>query len=140
MGAGRPTRLSKEMIALAREYLEDTRSMSSHTLLPTVEGMALHLHVWKDSLYDWSAAGEKDDATALQREFFHVFKELQQAQANKLIQNGLAGRYNATITSLMMSKHGYVRQTDVTTNGKDLPTPILGGVSVRSDPSDAQAS
>lgn len=128
--------MTKDLIAKANAYLEETISMSSHTLLPTVEGLALELDVWRDTLYAWAARGQEADATELQKEFSNILKRLQQAQANKLIQNSLAGRYNATIASLMMSKHGYVRQTDVTSGGKELPTPILGGVSVRPDNSD----
>lgn len=34
-----------------------------------------------------------------------------------------------------LANNGWKQQIDLTTNGKDLPTPILGGVSVRSDDS-----
>ena len=46
------------------------------------------------------------------------------AQASQLIQNGLVNNYNATITKLMLTKHGYrdKQEVDHTTDGK----PIAG--------------
>lgn len=38
-----------------------------------------------------------------------------------------------------LANHGWKQQIDVTTNGKDLPTPILGGMSVYRDDSDKEA-
>lgn len=37
-------------------------------------------------------------------------------------------------------KHGGIKQVDITTNGKDLPTPILGGGIVPSDDSNPEDS
>lgn len=39
-----------------------------------------------------------------------------------------------------LAKHGWKQQVDVTTNGKDLPTPILGGNFVPGNDSDDQTS
>lgn len=37
-----------------------------------------------------------------------------------------------------LAKHGWKQQLDITTNGKDLPTPILGGLSVQRDDSNQE--
>ena len=42
-----------------------------------------------------------------------------------LIAKGLKGEFNASITKLMLTKHGYTDKQDVTTGGKELPTPII---------------
>lgn len=128
MPGGRPTKLTKELIAEAYGYLEATGSFLPNALLPTVEGLALRLRISRDTVYAWC---ELDDELA--REFSDIVKELKDSQAEKLIQKSLAGYYNPTIAKLILSgKHGYVEKqaTDLTTNGKELPAPILGAASV----------
>lgn len=79
--------------------------------LPTIEGLAVHLKVARDTLYDWASKYP---------EFSDILEQLKAAQATQLIQNGLVGNYNSTITKLMLTKHGYTDRTDVTTDGKAL--------------------
>lgn len=127
MPAGRPTLLTDELKQQARDYLKRDGSFASQ-LIVTIEGLALDLRCNRDSLYKW----EKED-----EEFSDILEELRQLQANRLLQYGLKNMYNPTITKLMLSKHDYIekRQEDHTTNGKDLPTPILGGVTNDKDQS-----
>lgn len=113
---GRPTKLTDELIDHAWEYLESCSSMGTHQLLPTIEGLALTLHCNKDTMYEWEKQNEH---------FSDVLRELRDTQANKLMQNSLMNRYNPTISKLMLSKHGYIEQKDITSDGKALPTPIL---------------
>ena len=116
---GRPSKLTPEMFEEANVYLDETCSMSVNTLLPTIEGLALCLHIHRDSLYKWAEEN---------KDFSDILERLRQSQAQKILQNSMLNRYNSTISKLMLSKHGYIEQKDVTTNGKDLPTPILGGL------------
>ena len=111
--AGRPTKLTPELKEEAKAYLEEL-NVSISTLLPTVEGMALRLGISRDTIYEW----EKQD-----KQFSDIVNDLRSKQGEKLIQNALAGRYNASIAKLILSgKHGYIEQsaTDITTNGKDV--------------------
>lgn len=143
----RPTKLTKELVDQAREFV--SKRKADRILLPTIEGLASELGISRETIYDWS---EKPDAASaavadslgaetkktlmLRDEFSDIVSELKAAQAEKLIQLGLSGRYNASITKLILSgKHGYVekQQTDLTTNGKDLPSPILGGITKDGD-------
>lgn len=110
---GRPTKLTEELVGQAWEYLESCSSMGTHQLLPTIEGLALTLHISKETMYQWEK--ENDD-------FSDVLRELRDTQANKLMQNSLMNRYNSTISKLMLSKHGYIeqRQDDITSGGEKL--------------------
>jgi len=115
---GRPTKLTAELIYKAREHVE-AFDVSTYTLLPTIEGLALELRISRDTVYEW----EKENT-----DFSDIVTELRAKQANKLIQNSLAGKYNASIAKLILSgKHGYVEKSeqDLTTNGKDIIQPIL---------------
>jgi hypothetical protein len=108
---GRPTILNDDLVNQAWEYLDNCSEVSNGSLLPTIEGLALSLHCHRDTLYSW--AEENTD-------FSDILEELKQAQAQKLMQNGLYNRYNPTIAKLLLSKHGYIEQKDVTSGGEKL--------------------
>lgn len=108
---GRPTKLTPELIGIAINYLADTSVMGVHALLPTIEGLALRLDISRDTLYSW----EREN-----REFSYIISQLRQAQAEKIIQNAMIGRYNPNISKLLLSKHGYIEQSDVTSGGQPI--------------------
>lgn len=121
---GRPTLYSPEINDLAQEYLclcEDTeiaRDSGQRTeyklnvKLPTVEGLSVYLNVSRDTIYEWAKHYP---------EFSDTLDELKARQADKLINQGLAGNYNSTIAKLMLSSnHGMREKSDVTSNEKDI--------------------
>jgi hypothetical protein len=133
---GRPVEYDEEtVIAKGRAYLDScvdeieeyhkTRGEKSdgyerlvRVKLPTIEGLALAIGIHKDTIYDW----EKKYPT-----FSDLTNDLRAKQADALINNGLSGDYNPLLSKLLLSKHGYkeATETDVTSGGKALPTPIL---------------
>lgn len=134
MANGRPTILNEDLLKKAEEYLS-----SCIGKLPTKEGLALYLHVSRDTIYAWGRGTE-----GLEAKFSYIFDKIMAEQGERLIQGGLYGKFNPTITKMMLSKHGYIEQTatDLTTKGKEMPAPILGGLgkNVRPDDSDSQDS
>lgn len=74
--------------------------------------MAVFLGVNRSTLYLWA---EKYP------EFSDILEQAMARQAQALIENGLTGAFNSTITKLMLTKHGYTDRQDVTTAGKELP-------------------
>lgn len=104
---GRPTKLSKEKLETARQYISDNDTMNPTALLPTVERLSIILDVHRDTLYEWA------DKNA---EFSDILRHLMAVQGDKLLQNSLIGRYNPVITKLMLSKHGYVDKQEVDQN------------------------
>jgi hypothetical protein len=85
--------------------------------LPTLEGLAVHLGVSRQTLYDWGTPGGE----RYQPDFSDILEQLMAAQ---LVQNGLVNNYNPIITKLMLTTHSYrdKQEVDHTTNGK----PIAG--------------
>lgn len=123
-GFGRPTKLDDELLKKAWDYVKTT-SEFSYQLLPTIEGLSLAMKVRRETIYAW----EKDDVNA---EFSNIVKQLRSAQAEKLIQMSLAGRYNPMISKLMLSKHGYVEKSEVD-NKVEVVQPILGAATKKLD-------
>jgi hypothetical protein len=80
-----------------------------NSYLPTIEGLAVHLGVARQTLYDWT--DPKSDR--FHEEFSDILEQLKAAQASQLIQNGLVNNYNSTITKLMLTKHGYNDKSEV---------------------------
>jgi hypothetical protein len=122
MTTGRPTEY--DAVKIAKATSKYIAACKSQFYLPTVEGLAVHLCVARQTLYDW--ANSKSDR--YHPEFSDILEALLAAQGSQLIQNGLKGEYNSTITKLMLTKHGYTDKQDITSGGEKLPTPILASV------------
>lgn len=104
----RPTDYGPQIVEQAEAFvlqrLEEKR-------LPTIEGLAVHLGVSRDTLYAWE--GEH-------AEFSDMLEFLRATQGDELITNGLSGKYNASMSRLLLTKHGYRESSDITTNGQSL--------------------
>lgn len=121
---GRPTKLTTGLIERANEYIESIW-MKEGSVIPTVEGLALYLGTSRRNIYQWAEDIEQ---------FSHTLEWLQALQSRVLQDKGLTGEFNSNITKLILSaKHQFVERQDVTTDGKALPTPILGGVTKDGD-------
>ncbi|MCA1565833.1 MAG: DNA-packaging protein [Acidobacteria bacterium] len=118
---GRPTKLTADLIEVANAYLDLNDQLGPAALLPTIERLALTLGVHRDTLRVWGDESQ---------EFSAILERLRASQADKLLQNGLTGRYNSTIVKLVLTKHGYVEKQEVDQNVKgnvtfvnDVPRP-----------------
>lgn len=139
----RPTDYNQEIVQKSKEYLDrcidqeydwtkssgDKSTSYEHRVkvkLPSVEGLARYLGVARSAVYVWAERHQ---------EFKDILEDILAEQAERLINNGLSGDYNSTISKLILTKHGYSdkSETDLTTKGKELPTPILGGISLKDD-------
>jgi hypothetical protein len=132
--AGRPTKYSEDILAATLKYVDGaedrfstfTKSYSAtgesferlvEAGLPTVEGLALELHVHRDTIQEWRKE---------HKPFSVALELLDQKQRQMLIKGGLSGYYNPLITKLVLSaNHGMKEKTDVTTDDKPLPQPII---------------
>lgn len=112
----RPLEYGPSIIKKAEEYLgncvddveEQTIGMSSKgtelfknkvkVRLPSKGGLAVYLDVARDTLYEWANKYP---------EFSDIMERLGAIQEERLMNNGLSGDYNPTITKVLLTKHGY---------------------------------
>lgn len=80
----------------------------SNVKVPTIEGLALHLKVRTQTLYEWEKTYP---------EFSDIMGTVRQKQADRLISGGLSGKYNPTIAKVLLTKHGY--REGIEQSGKD---------------------
>ena len=101
---GRPTAYCQDMVDNAYFYLENYKDIGHP--VPTVAGLAIHLGVHSDTLYNWS----KDENMP---EFFGILNEIRDRQHVDLVSGGLNGDFNSPIAKMMMTKHGYSDKSEV---------------------------
>ena len=120
MAGGRPTEYSEEILRRSEEYLESASdgykivekpyiskdgevsqvlTVERVVKIPSIEGLAFHLGIHRDTVYAWEST---------YKEFSDIIEALRAKQANELINKGLSGDYNSTITKVLLGKHGYV--------------------------------
>lgn len=110
METGRPTDYSQEVVEKTGQYLVECESKND---LPSIAGLAIYLDCSRKTVYNWAEQNP---------EFLHILEKLLSTQEVKLINGGLKGFYNATISKLILTKHGYADkvESDHTTKGKEI--------------------
>lgn len=114
---GRPSKLG-ECLVKAKEYLEGGYEQVGE-VIPNIAGLACYLAVSRSRVYEYKDKSE---------EFKDTFEAILALQESKLINKGLSGDFNPTITKLMLANHGYsekVQQELTGKDGKDLLPPAL---------------
>lgn len=107
----RPTDYTSELLDRAEDYLENCPDV-----VHTVVGLCLHIGIAKSTCYRWIEEGKL--------EFKDIVDTVADLQEKKLVTNGLTNEFNASITKLLLTKHGYTDkvETDITTKGKSINT------------------
>ncbi|WP_392552714.1 terminase small subunit [Orbus wheelerorum] len=76
-------------------------------LIPSISGLSLYIGCSRSSLYNYAHESE---------EFSDLLETVKAIQENELINKGLSGEFNATITKLMLANHGYSDKQQVEQN------------------------
>lgn len=115
--AGRPTIYTPELIEAAHEYEKNWSTLYPDDVIPSLEGLALHIGISRDTIYDWKGQEGKED-------FSDIVNKVMHNQAKTLINKGLKGTFNAPITKVILTKHGYrdAVDTDITSKGEQVNT------------------
>ncbi|MDX7495338.1 DNA-packaging protein [Providencia stuartii] len=104
---GCPSKLTDELIAKAKEYLYGGYE-SFGDVVPSVAGLSCYLAIARSTTYEYA----KQDSD-LGREFSDIVEGILSLQENKLINGGLKGGFNPSITKIMLTKHGYSEKQEI---------------------------
>jgi len=117
MAGGRPTTYDDEVLANARLYLE--KYEEDGELVPTIAGLAGYVKRSRSTLYKW-------EQEKTYPELSDILEEIKECQEKKLIKGGLSSNFNAVITKMMLTKHGYSdkQEIDHTSGGEKLQAPV----------------
>ena len=120
----RPTLYNEQILEYTKQYIDtcedtfDPESKKVKVNIPTIEGLAYHLGINKDTIYSWRK--EKP-------EFSELISNLLAKQAKYLVNKGLSGEYNPTIAKVLLTKHGYTEktETDITSGGEKIQVNVI---------------
>ena len=103
---GPPTKFNSETIDKALHYLNNYHEYGKN--IPSVAKLAQVLDVTRETLYTWAKQEDK-------KELSDIIQKLSISQEVELLENGLSGAYNSTITKLVLgTHHGYHEKQEVT--------------------------
>ncbi|CAQ85207.1 MULTISPECIES: DNA-packaging protein [Photorhabdus] len=100
---GCPTKLNDELISRAKEYLYGGY-VEHEAVIPSVAGLACYLDIARSTIYEYAKQSN---------EFSDTLEGILALQESKLINKGLVGEFNATITKLMLANHGYSDKQEI---------------------------
>lgn len=95
---GRPTDYTENMLRLARRYHVEYKDAGDE--IPSVVGLAAYIGRARTTIHRWANEEGKE-------EFRDILDEINETQAQVLVNNGLNGKFNSNITKLVLGKHGY---------------------------------
>ena len=129
MTAGRPTDYTPELLAAAWDYANGAWR-DCGDLVPSVAGLASHIGISRVTCYQWA----KDET----KQFSYILDKIGTEQERDLINGGLSGKFNAPISKMMMSKHGYSDrvENDHTSSDGSMTAPstiVLRGIKPNAD-------
>lgn len=108
----RPTKYNNSILEKSNEYLSQWHTLGD--MIPSVEALSEYIDIARSTIYKWAEEEGKE-------EFSDILDKVNRLQARTLINNGLSGDFNAAITKLVLTKHGYSDKRELTgADGKDL--------------------
>jgi len=98
MAGGRPTDYTPKIIEAAWNYANGGW-IKAGDKVPSVAGLACEIGVRRETCHAWAKEPDK--------EFSNILMVISEKQERELLNKGLSGAFNYSITKMMLSKHGY---------------------------------
>jgi len=108
MPAGRPTLYNQEIIDKTLQYCQ-IYNTELDEVIPSIAGLSIYLDITRATVYEWAKDSDKP-------EFTYIVAKLLALQEKSLVKGGLTEDFNASITKLLLSKHGYSDTSHVDAN------------------------
>ena len=117
---GAPTKYNEAILDKAIQYANSFEEMGHK--VPSVAGLSTYIGINRDTIYSWMKK---------HKELSDTVSMMMAQQEQTLLNNGLDGTFNAHITKLVLSKHGY---TDNANNNNNIQIVVSrDGVEVNQD-------
>ena len=100
----RPTKYNDDILVKSLEYIQTYKDIDGQ-VIPTIAGLSLFLCISRDTVYDWADQPEKEA-------FSDIVSDLMASQELKLMNSGLNGDFNPSITKLALTKHNYTDKVE----------------------------
>ena len=132
MTAGRKSKYEgQDTITKAEEYLKDWETLDADdgAVIPTIEGLALHLNVHRDTIHTWTKDPEKE-------EFSDIVKDIYARQGRRLVNMSLTGDFREKTSNALLSRHhdyGERQHVDVTSSDESMKYTQIKLIGVRAD-------
>ena len=114
MAGGRPTKYTPKILKKTEEYLNGGYEDAGH-VVPSQSGLSEYIDIALSTIKKWASEDGKE-------EFSAMLDKIERKQHNLLFSAGLTGDFNAAITKLMLTKHGY---SDKQTLSGDSENPLI---------------
>jgi len=95
---GRPSIYTPQIVEKAWHYVNNGW-VDAGDLVPSVAGLACDIGISRETCIAWA----KDET----KEFSYILSVIAEKQERQLLRGGLSNAFNASITKMMLSKHGY---------------------------------
>lgn len=95
---GRPTKYNDEIQAQAEYYLYNWHTKKIGDAIPSRVGLCCWIGIAKPTSFEWEETYPKFSAT---------LKAVEALQERAALNNGITGKFNSTITKLVLANHGY---------------------------------
>jgi len=114
MPAGRPSKYTPELQEQAWQYVDggwkDCDIDGIAPVIPSHEGLAIHLGISRTCMYDWITHEDKE-------EFSNTLETINIKQKQILLTQGLNNTFNSNITKLALGNHGMHEKQDTKHSG-----------------------
>jgi hypothetical protein len=105
MPAGRPTLYTQDLLDKCYNYIDNYKT-ATDDVIPSHVGLALYVGISTTCMYRWEGEENK-------KEFKDMLRKIKEMQHQALINGGLDSTFNAAITKLVLTKHGYHDKQDI---------------------------
>lgn len=112
---GRPSELL-ETLEKAKEYVMGGWETFGD-VIPSIAGLACYTGKRRSTIYEYGNQS---------KEFSDILEGLLSMQENKLLNGGLKGFFNPTISKLILTKHGYSDKQEVSAHVTSTELPLVG--------------
>ncbi len=115
---GRPSKYVPELLEAAATYLEMFEDLTPGNaadnghVYPSIEGLAAYCKITRETVYQWKADPQKEV-------FKDIVDRVLEIQAALLLNGGLTGAFNSTISKLLLARHDYVTVTSHKVGGEN---------------------